>query len=310
MLARSIARPLVALTRASEAIAKGDFDQEVPTARPDEIGRLASAFNSMAREMGRSYLQTRALIANVSHDLKTPLTSILGFAQALRDGTVGEAAEVRELGGIIHEEAERIFAIVEDLLYLSQLEAGEIVLRLAPVDLDEVAARSLRRIESSLSERRIAVETRLTPGLLALGDAGKLERILDNLLDNARKYTPEGGRIELTVRRSPADNGAELTVFNSGSYIAPDELDRVFDRFYRTDRSRGSSTGGTGLGLAIVKDLVQLQRGEIFVESGRHDGTTFVVRLPLASAIGEPAPPASQELAAKPRRANSAEASL
>jgi len=138
--------------------------------KPDDLGRLASAFNSMAREVGRSYLQTRALNANVSHDLKTPLTSILGFAQALRDGAVSEPEAIREMSGIIHEEAERIFAIVEDLLYLSQLEAGEVAVRKDPLEFDELAARCLRRAEPFLMERGIPVESRLDSDAWILGD--------------------------------------------------------------------------------------------------------------------------------------------
>lgn len=284
LLARSIARPILALTLASEKIARGDFDQEVPLIRPDEIGRLAVAFNTMAREVGRSYLQTRELIANASHDLKTPLTSILGFAQALRDGSAESREEIGELASIIHEEAERVFAIVDDLLYLSQLDAGEVALQRLPVNLDEVGARSLRRLESSIRERDVAIELVSDAAVWVLGDVGKLERILDNLLDNARKYTPPGGRILLTVAQTAVEpQQASVTVFNSGSYISPRELERVFDRFYRGDPSRGSATGGTGLGLAIVKDLVRLQHGTVAARSRPEIGTTFEVRLPIVS---------------------------
>jgi signal transduction histidine kinase len=284
LLARSIARPVLALTRASEEMARGNFDQEVPLSRPDEIGRLAAAFNTMAREVGRSYLQTRALIANVSHDLKTPLTSILGFAQALKDGAAESPEQVIELSAIIHEEAGRILAIVEDLLYLSQIEAGEVALQRVPVDLRDVALRCLRRVDGAARDREIEVESQLTQDLWVLSDIGKLERILDNLLDNARKYTPERGRILLRTARAGTSEAA-IQVFNSGSYIPPAELERVFDRFYRADPSRRSSEGGTGLGLAIVRDLVHLNHGEISVRSDRESGTTFEVRLPLVPAV-------------------------
>jgi signal transduction histidine kinase len=285
LLSRSIARPVLALTRASEEMARGNFDQEVALNRPDEIGRLAAAFNTMAREVGRSYLQTRALIANVSHDLKTPLTSILGFAQALKDGAAESPEQVMELSGIIHEEAERILAIVEDLLYLSQIEAGEVVLQRAPINLRDVALRSVRRQEAAARDREISIESTIQPDLWVLGDAGKLERILDNLVDNARKYTPDGGRVVVSGVETPSNRDqALLTVFNSGSYIPAGELGRVFDRFYRSDPSRRSSEGGTGLGLAIVRDLVRLQHGTISVRSDRSTGTTFEVRLPRTSA--------------------------
>jgi signal transduction histidine kinase len=290
LLSRSIARPILALTRASEEMARGNFDQEVPPARADEIGRLSTAFNTMAREVGRSYLQTRALIANVSHDLKTPLTSILGFSQALRDGAAETPEEVSDLSGIIHEEAERILAIVEDLLYLSQLESGEVALQRTPVKLDEVSARCLRRLEPLARERGVAVKSERDAGLWVMGDAGQLERILDNLLNNAGKYTPPEGEISLSTKRSKDDSSqVVVSVRNTGSYIAPADLERIFDRFYRADPSRGSATGGTGLGLAIVKDLVQLQNGTISASSSREQGTVFEVRLPLALMPAGPA---------------------
>ena len=280
LLSRSIAGPLLALTRASEEMAKGNFDQAVPIERSDEIGHLAAAFNAMARETGRSHLQMRGLIANVSHDLKTPLTSILGFAQALRDGEATEPAEVQELTGIIYEEADRIFAIVEDLLYLSQLEAGEMLLARAGVNLAELASRSLRRVEPSLRERGLVMRTDLDPMAEVRGDAGKLERVLDNLLDNACKYTPAGGQVRLTIEVESVERRALIRVYNSGAYIPPEEAERIFDRFYRADRSRTSAMRGSGLGLAIVRELVSLHQGKIEVDSDPRRGTTFSVSLP------------------------------
>lgn len=295
LLSRSIAGPLLALTRASEELAKGNFDQEVAIERPDEIGRLAAAFNAMARETGRSHLQMHALIANVSHDLKTPLTSILGFAQALRDGDATEPEEVQELTGIIHEEADRIFAIVEDLLYLSQFDAGEMLLTPAAVNLAELAARSLRRIEPSLRERDLTVRASLDQAAWVRGDAGKLERILDNLLDNARKYTPRGGSVTLTVERQISAGRIAIHMYNSGSYIPPEEAERVFDRFYRADRSRTSAMRGSGLGLAIVKELVSLHQGSIEIESDPARGTTFRASLPASTARSEESSEESKE---------------
>jgi signal transduction histidine kinase len=304
LLARSIARPILALTRASEEVAHGNFDQDVPASGSDEIGRLATAFNMMAHEVGRSYLQTHALIANASHDLKTPLTSILGFAQALRDGAAESPQEVAEVSGIIHEEAERILAMVDDLLYLSRIDAGEVALQRAPVNLQDVANRSLRRLESVEHQPGVTVD--FAPGVevWAMGDVGKIERIVDNLLDNARKYTPEGGRITLHIGRVDGElPQASLTVFNSGSFIPADELDRVFDRFYRSDPARTPATGGTGLGLAIVKDLVRLQHGSIQARSGLGVGTTFEVRLPLAGPTSAPAADTAPESPARAHRA-------
>lgn len=282
LLARSISRPLQALTRASEEIARGNYDQAIPLARDDEVGRLAKAFNAMARQVGRSHLQMRTLLATVSHDLKTPLTSILGFAQALRDRAVEDPQAVAETGAIIHDEAQRMRALVEDLLFLSELEAGQVVVAREPVDLGLLAARAARRFAPALAERRVALQLAVPEGLVVQGDSAKLERILDNVLDNARKYTPGGGRVEVrgAVTPDPA-RAVRLEVFNSGSFIPPEDLPRVFDRFVRLDRARAPRQAhGSGLGLAIAKELAELHGGTLTAASDAA-GTTFTLTLPL-----------------------------
>ena len=286
LLARSIAQPLTLLTRASEEMARGRYEQEIPVRRNDEVGRLARAFNLMAREVGQSHLQMRALFANVSHDLKTPLTSILGFSQALRDRTVEEAGAVVETGAIIHEEAERIRALVEDLLFLSEIDAGEAPLVSAPVDLSDLLLRCGRRFAARFAERAISFTVEPSPPIAVQGDAGKLERVLDNLLDNALKYTPAGGRV---VLRATAGVDAAVTLFNSGAAIPAAELDRIFDRFYRLDRARSGAARGSGLGLAIARELAQLHGGTL-VAGSDGAGVTFTLRLPLVPAHGETGP--------------------
>jgi signal transduction histidine kinase len=299
LLARSIAHPLQALTHASEEMARGNYDQEIALRRNDEVGRLAAAFNGMARQVGRSHVQMRTLIANVSHDLKTPLTSILGFAQALRDGAVEGPEQTVETGAIIHEEAERVQALVDDLLYLSEIEARQVVLAHEPVDLGALAARSARRFEPSLQERGVTLTVgapAATHRLVVNGDSAKLERVLDNLLDNACKYTPEGGRVEVrTADVSGAPPAVRLQVFNTGSFIPPEDLPRVFERFYRLDRTRARA-GGSGLGLAIAKELAELHGGSLTASSDA-SGVTFALTLPRAATItsvppgGTAAPP-------------------
>jgi signal transduction histidine kinase len=276
LLAGSIARPLAALTRASEEMARGRFDHDIPVHRNDEVGRLAKAFNVMAREVGRSHMQMRALIANVSHDLKSPLTSVLGFSQALRDRDVEGSDAVAETGGIIHEEAERVQSLVDDLLFLSEIESGQVPLLYDPVDLSVLTARSVRRFAPRFEEQGIAVTVDTAEALTVRGDATKLERILDNLLDNAVKYTPSGGTV--TVRATGGDV-VTVSVHNSGSYVPPDELPRIFERFYRRDRARSGPQRGSGLGLAIARELAELHGGTLTAESDA-DGTTFRLRLP------------------------------
>ncbi|MGH2584394.1 MAG: sensor histidine kinase, partial [Dehalococcoidia bacterium] len=278
LLARSIARPLVLLTRASEEMARGRYGQEIPVRRRDEVGRLARAFNVMAREVGRSHMQMRALIANVSHDLKTPLTSILGFSQAIHDRTVEGPEASAEAGGIIHQEAERVQSLVDDLLFLSEIEAGQVLLQQDALDLAVLTARAVRRFAPRFAERGITLTTEPAASVLVRGDAAKLERILDNLLDNALKYTPTGG--EVSVRIDGGDH-VTVTVFNSGSFIPREDLPGIFDRFHRLDRARSGPQRGSGLGLAIARELAELHDGTLEAASDQA-GTTLRLRLPSA----------------------------
>ena len=241
---------------------------------------MARAFNAMARAVGRSRQQTRALVAGVSHDLRTPLTSIRGFAQALRDRAVEEPDEVVEASGIILGEAERVQALVEDLLYLAEIETGQVPLASGTVDLSALAARCARRFAPRFDERTIALTVDAAQAAMVQGDAAKLERILDNLLENARKYTPQGGRVHL---RLACGEEVRVAVFNSGSHIPVDELSRIFDRYYRLDRARSCAERGSGLGLAIARELAELHGGTVEAESD-DAGTTFTLRLPAASA--------------------------
>jgi signal transduction histidine kinase len=280
LLARSIAEPLRALTHASEEMARGNYDQAIPLRRTDEVGRLAAAFNGMARQVGRSHVQMRALIANVSHDLKTPLTSILGFSQALRDGDI-DGPQARETAGIIHEEAVRVRALVDDLLYLSEIDARQVVIAAAPLDVAVLVARAARRFELPLRERGIGLSAVLPAEgtLFVQADSAKLERVLDNLMDNARKYTPAGGTVEVRAGLAGgAMPGVRLEVFNSGPRIPDEVLSRMFERFYRYDRTRGR-TGGSGLGLSIAKELVELHGGTLTATSS-DTGMTLTVHLP------------------------------
>lgn len=290
LLARSIARPLTQLTRASEAMARGDFDQAIAVRRADEVGRLAEAFNVMAREVGRGHMQVRALIANVSHDLKTPLTSVLGFSQALRDRTIDDPDAVVEAAGIIHDEAERVQALVDDLLYLSEIEARQVPLASGPVDLGALALRCARRFAPRFEEGGIAIRVDTAGGDVAptLGDAAKLERVLDNLLDNALKYTASGGAVLVRVT---ADEEVRVSVHNSGSPIPAEELPRIFDRFHRLDRARSGTARGSGLGLSIARELAEMHGGSLTADSDPA-GAVFTLRLPR---IGQPSDPAPRE---------------
>jgi signal transduction histidine kinase len=280
-LARQVAHPVRRLTAASEAMARGDFDQRVELDRDDEVGRLARSFSMMAEHVGRRDAQMRGLLANVSHDLKTPMTSITGYAQALTDETA-EAADVKRIGQVISGEAEHVNAILRDLLYLGEIDAGQVITRREDVRLGDIVERSLRHIEPQAQARDVAVRTDLEEGaVLRHVDPDKIERALTNVLENAAKFTPAGGSIEV---RGWRENGSlpalvKCAVTNSGSSIAPDDLPHVFDRFFRGDRARRTAAG-SGLGLAITKQLVELNAGTIEAANAPAGGVTFTLSLP------------------------------
>ncbi len=282
VLASYISRPLQQLTTASQLVAEGNYDVQVDIDRRDEVGRLAQSFSTMARRVGETHSQMRALIANVSHDLKTPLTSILGFAQALRDERSADSATVEHMGNVIYDEAARLNARLNDLLYLAEIESGQSVLQHDEIDLRRLIETSVQRIESDVKQRGVDLNVELTDATIS-GDGAKLERAVENLLDNARKYTPGGGEID--VRMSPNGQRVTIEIANTARDVSTDELPRLFERFYRRERLRGEdgARSGSGLGLAIARDLVELHGGAL--DAALRDGQlAFTMTLPVTAA--------------------------
>ena len=294
-LAASIARPLAGMTRAAEGIAQGRLEQQIPVTGRDEVGRLAQAFNKMAREVSASQRTLRDFLANVSHDLRTPLTSIQGFSQALTDGTLAERAEAAEAGRVINHEATRMSCLVDDLLYLSKIESGQAVPERRETDLAPLFAARLEAAARRAAEAGVELRWLPSPARPVLADPGQLERVLDNLLENAFHHTPPGGVV--TVRlgdgastdvsrdRSPRHPTPDvvMSVHNTGSTIPPEDLPRVFERFYQVDRARAA--GSSGLGLAISREIVQAHGGQCWASSSPEAGTEFFVELP---GLGSP----------------------
>ncbi len=309
LLARSITRPLLSLTRATRALARGDYSQRVQVRGDDEVAQLGHSFNQMAREIEQIRRRERDVLANISHDLKTPLTSIQGFAGALIDGTC-PPEEYPTAARIIYDEAERMNHLVGDVLQLSRLEAGELILSLGPVDLHELLTQSARRFAGTAEQAGVLlrVETPADGPLRILGDRGRLEQVLGNLLDNALRYTPSGGRIDL-VGGPIEEEGrpmVRLLVRDTGRGIPADDLPRIFERFYQADKSRVAGRGGgSGLGLAIVRELIARQNGTIRAESIQGAGTAITILLPVAALPASPRDDTSERAAADTARATS-----
>jgi len=216
-------------------------------------------------------------VANVSHELRTPIAAILGYAETLQSGALLDALHGPQMVDIIHRQSERLSELVSDLLELSRLDAGERPLSVGSVAVGEVVARAAEAVEPRATAKHITITRQVSAGLAARADAKALEQVLVNLLDNAVKYTPEGGSVELTGRNEASR--VELSVRDTGLGIEAKHLPRLFERFYRVDRGRSREMGGTGLGLSIVRHLVSGMGGDVRVQSQLGLGSTFTVTL-------------------------------
>ncbi len=276
LLARTLTHPLHALTLAAGRIAQGQLEQQVKVTSRDEIGQLAASFNRMSQEVARVNQLRRQMTADIAHDLRTPLTVIAGYVESMRDGVLQPTPERFAL---IYAEIERLQNLVGDLRMLSQVDAGELPLspqRISPRTLLERAAALYRH---HAERQKVKVSVDANGGLPDIRvDEARMMQILDNLLSNALRYTPEGGRILLSAQASKGT--VDITVQDTGIGIAAQELPYIFDRFYRADPSRHTEGGETGLGLAIVKALTEAQGGRVWAESTFGKGTSIHVELP------------------------------
>lgn len=303
-LAHQIAAPLHALTAAAKRIARGDLSQRVALEGRDEIGELAAAFNTMAEALGRNEELKRHLVADVAHELRTPLTVLQGKVEAMLDGVVKPTPP--QLAAL-HEEILLLSRLVADLRTLSLADAGQLELHRSPTDLGALIRGAAAAAEPQAQAKNIALSLELAPGLPpAAVDPDRIGQVLRNILSNALRYTPEGGSIRIAAATSPGHDGASqitVSLSDTGAGIPPEELSRVFDRFYRADPSRARGTGGSGIGLAIVKQLVEAHGGTVWAESVLGRGSTFHFRIPASSLTAEPraARPTSERAPAKGR---------
>lgn len=282
-ISRSISRPLARITQASVQMASGNYDVHIPIRGEDEVGRLSEAFNVMAREVSTSQRTMKDLLANVSHELKTPLTSIQGFSQAMIDGAVKSQPELEDSVRIINHEANRMRGLVDDLLLLSQIESGQLSMEQTQVDLAPLLERTLERFQWVLRDGGVEWKLDVAPMPPVFADERRLEQVFSNLIDNAVRHTPRSGMITVSGAAVPG-GPVNIRIHNTGSVIPVDDLSRVFERFFQVDRARARKGGSSGLGLSIVSEIVDAHRGRVRAESAEGQGTTFIVSLPPSSA--------------------------
>ena len=279
-MSRDSRASLQSVAAAAAGMAAGNYGERVPVTGPPEVRAVATAFNNMGAQVQTTQKAQQDFLANVSHDLKTPLTSIQGYSQAIVDGAASNPVAAAQ---IIHEEAARLNRMVTELTDLARLQAGRMSTDRSPLDIAQLTSAVAERLQIMAKEKYITMLVDARPVAEVSGDGDRLAQVLTNLISNAIKYTPPGGKVWVATRA--ADAGIHVIVRDTGVGISAHDLERIFERFYQVDKARGPQRG-TGLGLAIVKEIVTAHGGRITAFSdGEGKGATFTVWLPIAGAL-------------------------
>jgi signal transduction histidine kinase len=277
LLARGMTQPLRDMARAAERLARSDYSERVPVTSRDELGRTAETFNRMATELESVERLRRDLIANVSHELKTPISALRAHLENLLDGVEEPNPDTL---AVMLQQSERLGRLVEQLLDLSRLESGVVAFEPQPLSLQRVLQRVIGEVQVG-RDGGVQVQDRIPDGFpQVLADEERIHQLLFNLLDNALRFTPHGGRVTVTAIRHESE--CEVSVEDTGPGIPPKHQPFVFERFYRVDPSRSRSDGGTGIGLTIAKSVVEGHGGRIWVDRAQGGGAAFRFTLPLA----------------------------
>jgi signal transduction histidine kinase len=286
LLSTTVIERVRALKQASGALARGDLDARVPVTGRDEIASLAEAFNQMAAQLQAADTKQHEaerlrtdLIAWVGHDLQTPLASIRAILEALADGMVEDPESVRRYLLTAQRDVRSLSALIDDLFEMAQLDAGGMPLDINAASLSDLVSDTLESFAELASRQAVTLTGDVEPGVDPVRmDTMRVGRVLNNLIANALRHTPGGGRIEVSARRS--GQGIQVSVSDSGEGIPAGDLPQVFQRFYRGEKSRSKATGGSGLGLAIARGIIRAHQGDITVESRPGEGSRFTFTLP------------------------------
>ena len=295
-----MARPLREMAHAARGFGSGNFSVRVNASTDDEIGQLALAFNNMASSLATSENVRRNFIANVSHELKTPMTTISGFIDGILDGTIPQEKQSHYLK-IVSQEVKRLSRLVRTMLDLSRIDNGELKLRPGRFDISHTVVEALLSFEKSIDDKQLEIQgLEDMDSLFVDGDPDMIHQVVYNLTENAVKFTNPGGYIRFRVEDLP--DRVQVTIRNSGQGIPADEVPLVFDRFYKTDKSRSQDKTGMGLGLYIVKTIIKLHNGEITVSSVENEYCQFQFWLPKITVVesakalkDEPAAPKNEK---------------
>ena len=275
----NMVRPLQEMLAATQSFSKGEFSIRVPVEGDDEIAMLAAAFNSMASSLAVMESTRRSFTANVSHELKTPMTTIGGFIDGILDGTIPPERQGYYLR-IVSGEVQRLSRMVQSMLAIARIEAGELTIAPVPVEITDIVTRTVFTFEQRLEGKQIEVRGLDAEKHLVEADADLIHQVVYNLVDNAVKFVDQGGYLEFAYHTE--GNMTFISVKNSGAWVAPEEIPKLFDRFYKSDKSRSLDKNGVGLGLSIVKTIMNLHNGDIYIRSEPGQYTEFVFSLPTS----------------------------
>ncbi len=280
-VARGMTQPLRDMARAARRMEAGDYSGRVEAASVDEVGQLAKAFNRMSAELDQTERLRRDLVANVSHELRTPITALHAHLENLLDGVERPDAETLQ---VMLAQSERLGRLVDQLLELSRIESGDVLLQRERLALHPLVSQVLSEIQVARADREVRLRDEVPEDLPPVfADRERVHQVLFNLLDNAVRFTPAGGRV--TVRAAAHNGSVDVAVADTGPGIPAEHLPRLFERFYRVDPARSREDGGTGIGLAIARSVVEAHGGRIWAESEPGRGSTFTFELPVAPAV-------------------------
>ncbi len=284
LVSYKMTKPLREMSQAAKQYALGDFSKRIPVSKSlfmnsDEVEELVLAFNSMAQALATLEMSRRSFVSNVSHELKTPMTTIGGFIDGILDGTIDREKQSQYLR-IVSDEIKRLSRLVTGMLNMSKLEAGELDINPVSFDISEMLFKTLLGFEQVIDKKHIEIR-----GLDSIGnnpvtaDKDMINQVVYNLIDNAVKFTPEGGYIEVTSKTDPEK--VIVKIRNSGKGIPAEEIDKIFERFYKIDKSRSFDVKGAGMGLYLCKTIVELHGGQIIARSNFGEFAEFIFQLPL-----------------------------
>lgn len=280
VISKKMSDPLLEMEQATREIAKGNLDIQVNISSRDEVGSLGKAINDLALETNRYRTNRKEFFANISHELRTPISYLKGYAEVLKEGLYRTEEERRQYLTIIEDETERLIRLINDLFDLSKIEEGKIDLQMDVIDLIDVLETALLKARIELEKKGLTLKRKIVGNVSFIeADAIRLEQIFTNLLGNAVRYTEKGS---INVMVWSAENKVHVIIEDTGIGIPEEDLPLIFERFHRVEKSRSRELGGTGLGLAIVKNLVEIQQGTILASSQVGNGTKFHLSFPIA----------------------------